>query len=136
MAQFLEWSDDYETGIGPIDNDHRGLFKAVNDLHDAYAIGDADAHFADLFDLLSDYVDAHFAREEEAMRRVSYPDLESHLVSHHELTATVHEYAKLNPTNPCGISRKEVLKFFGNWLFGHILGSDMAYVPYISRGKR
>jgi len=88
-----------------------------------------------LQDLLSDYVDAHFAREEEAMRRVSYPDLESHLVSHHELTATVHEYAKLNPTNPCGISRKEVLKFFGNWLFGHILGSDMAYVPYISRGK-
>ena len=135
MAKFLEWSDDYETGIKRIDEDHRRLFKAVNDLHDSYAIDDANAHFADLFELLSEYVDVHFAREEEAMRGMGYPGLETHLVSHRELTATVHAYAKLYRSDPRAISRKEILEFLGNWLTGHILGSDMDYVPYIKADR-
>lgn len=135
MVSFMDWSDDYETGIEPIDNDHRRLFKAVNDLHDAYAIGDADGHFAELFQLLSEYVDVHFAREEEVMVGIGYPNLESHIVSHQELAATVHEYAKLYRTDPGAISRKEILGFLGNWLSKHILVSDMEYVPYIKADK-
>jgi len=135
MVSFMDWSDDYETGIKPIDDDHKRLFKAVNDLHNAYAIDDADAHFADLFDLLSEYVDVHFAREEEAMVGMGYPNLESHIVSHQELASTVHEYAKLYRSVPRAISRKEILEFLGNWLSKHILVSDMDYVPYIKADK-
>lgn len=131
MVNILDWSDDYATGIALIDKDHRKLFDAVNALHESYVIHDEDAKFADLFDVLSDYVDSHFAREEELMRGLGYPDLDSHLIGHQELATTVHEYAKLYHSDPGAISRKEVLTFLGNWLSGHILGSDMAYVPYI-----
>jgi len=136
MAKFLVWSDEYKTEIKTIDKDHERLFKAVNDLYDAYEIDDANTHFADLFDLLSNYVDYHFDREEEAMRGMGYPGLESHLVGHRELTATVHEYAKIYRNDPGAISRKEILTFLGNWLSGHILKSDMAYVPYINPEKQ
>jgi len=128
---FLDWSDDYATGIEAIDNDHRRLFDAVNALHHSYAMYGEDADFGDLLDVLSVYVDRHFAREEELMLGLGYPDFESHRIGHQELATTVHEYAKLHRTNPGGISRKEMLSFLGNWLTGHILGSDMDYVPYI-----
>ena len=131
MSKFLNWSDDYETGIKPIDEDHQKLFKAVNDLHDSYEIGDTNSHFAELFEILSKYVDEHFAREEEALRGMGYPRLESHLVSHQDLATTVHEYAKLYRSDPSAVSRKEILKFLGNWLTEHILKLDMDYVPYI-----
>lgn len=131
MAKFLEWSDDYLTNIGPIDADHRKLFKAVNDLYDSFATDDADAGFAELFEMLAEYVDVHFSREEELMRGIGYPNLEEHLIGHQELATTIHEYAKIYRSDPGAISRKEVLKFLGNWLSKHILGSDMAYVPYI-----
>ena len=135
MIKFLDWSDEYETGIDAIDEDHQKLFKAVNDLHDSYAIKDGNTHFAELFDILSDYVDYHFAREEEVMRGMGYPQLESHIVSHRELAATVHEYAKIYRSDPQAISRKVILDFLGNWLSKHILGSDMDYVPYVKAKK-
>lgn len=69
------------------------------------------------------------------MRSMSYPDLETYIIGHQELAATVHMYAKLYHNDPGAISRKEVLKFLGNWLSGHILKSDMAYVPYIKPDK-
>jgi len=133
MGKFMEWRDSYLTGIRAIDLDHQKLFKAVNDLYDAYAIGDADSHFAGLFEMLSNYVDTHFAREEELMRGLGYPGLEAHLVSHQELATTVREYAKLYRDDPGAVSRKEVLRFLGDWLSEHILKADMDYVPYIKR---
>ena len=135
MPKFIAWSDKYETGIKFVDEDHKRLFKAINDLHDAYEIDDSNTHFADLFDLLSKYVDYRFDREEEVMRSMSYPDLESYIIGYQELTATVHEYAKLYRNDPGAISRKEVLKFLGEWLSGHILKSDMAYIPYLKPDK-
>ena len=133
MSKFLNWSDDYKTGIKAIDKDHQKLFKAINDLHDSYEIGDTNSHFSELFEILSKYVDEHFAREEEALIGMGYPepDLKSHVASHQGLASTVHEYAKLYRSNPHAISRKEILKFLGNWLTEHILKLDMDYVPYI-----
>jgi hemerythrin len=54
-------------------------------------------------------VDYCFDREEEVMRSMSYPDLETYIIGHQELAATVHEYAKLYRNDPGAISRKEVL---------------------------
>ena len=85
--------------------------------------------------MLSDYVDTHFAREEELMRGLGYPELDAHIVSHRELATTVQQYAKLYRDDPGAVSRDEVLRFLGNWLSKHIMVSDMDYVPYVQTAQ-
>ena len=131
MIEDLEWDDKYLTGISAIDRDHKNLFIILQQLNNPRA-GTVD--FADLFDRMVNYVDTHFAAEEDIMLSLGYPDLENHRIAHKELAATVHRMADLYHTDAGAVSHDEVLGFVTNWLGNHVLTVDMDYVPYLKGG--
>ena len=141
---FIPWSDDYLTGVAEVDADHRRLFALVNRLHArvrgaAEGAGDGvDEPAPGLTDpvatalaALADYVEYHFAREEEVMENAGYPDLIAHMNRHRNLARTVRSLVTMHAENPAQPLGDDVLAFLKDWLTGHIIESDMAYVPFV-----
>jgi len=126
---FMEWSEQYATGIVDIDNDHRTLFTFVNDLHDKVESGADDDAVATTLAGLVNYVGVHFEREENFMAAAGYEDLEDHVASHHRLAARVMAQKEQFDADPENFNREALLEFLRGWLTGHILYTDMDYVP-------
>ncbi len=130
MAYF-EWSDNLKTGNREIDAEHWGLFALVNDLHDKLQAGAADTSIEATFEALVAYVDSHFEREEALMAAGGYPDIEAHRQAHQRLTGRVLAYRVAYADDAKGFDYYGFMDFLGDWLRGHIMKDDMAYLPYL-----
>lgn len=131
---FLPWSDSYSLQIRSIDNDHKELFDAVNELHTALAQRRPEQEVDFTIGLLERYVKEHFAREEQLMADYGYPWLSEHKAQHQTLTHMVQAIRKIQVDRPDQIDADKLLNFLKDWLVKHILGSDMTYAQYLHGG--
>lgn len=82
---WIEWRDEYRTGIDGVDHEHQELIGQINAL---YASLDAGSGRAELIDRLGDIygsISAHFALEERTMRHYGYDCYEEHRDDHDRL---------------------------------------------------
>ena len=128
---FFPWEASYSVGIAQIDEQHKKLFRLVNELNDAMQAGKAAEVIGGVFTALVEYTRTHFAAEERLMSAHAYPDIAGHKKQHEELTKQAEELAaKFKQT---GIAPTiQVSAFLRDWLKNHILGTDKKYVPYLS----
>lgn len=81
----INWKPEYSVGDPAIDHEHRELVDLVNTaaaaLLDGGVRGDAERAFGDLLRAIS----AHFALEEEQMRRAGYDQIAAHKDDHERL---------------------------------------------------
>ena len=77
-----ELTKELETGNSIIDGEHRELFRAVNSLMDACGKGQGRAALDPTIKFLLDYVDKHFAHEEQLQARSNYPGITAHKQFH------------------------------------------------------
>lgn len=77
-----EITKELETGNQIIDSEHRMLFDRVNQLMDACGAGKGRAAVETTLKFLLDYVDQHFAHEEELQKRSNYPNFTAHHTFH------------------------------------------------------
>ena len=133
MMVCVEWSDLYNTGIPDIDDEHRGLFALINDLYDKIEGGTAEASIVVTINALADYVNYHFDREEALMETCKYDDLENHIAGHRKLQSQIQSYKQSYERDPKSFDMTDFMAFLTFWLKGHILESDMAYVPCVQR---
>ncbi len=73
---------DLETGNTIIDSEHRELFRAVNQLMEECGKGKGRASLEPTAKFLLDYVDKHFAHEEDLQRKYQYPSMATHHIFH------------------------------------------------------
>ncbi len=73
----LKWSTSFEIGVDDIDSDHRNLFVLARAIDAGLSRRDA-ALTAALVQKFIDGCEAHFAREEQYLRRAGYPQVDSH----------------------------------------------------------
>ncbi len=131
----LTWSKKYLTGIDTIDRDHQALFSAVNELHTNISDG-ADAEDVEkTLNMLVDYVDGHFAREEDLMQSCNYPDLVEHMRIHRKISHQVRDYQTTFEENGQILDMRSFVEFLGNWLKGHIAISDADYIPFVKKAN-
>ncbi len=132
----LDWTDELNTNIRAIDNDHRLLVEIINGLHDAVRGGAVDEAGAEQgLTALVLYIEDHFRREEAFMRASGYPHLADHMRRHQELAFAVYEIQHMFRQDPDSLLRPEVWEFLGNWLSMHIRCCDLDYVPWL-RGEK
>jgi hemerythrin len=128
---FIEWKDEYLIGNPLIDYDHQTLVNLTNELYERVRAGEGQARIADTIRCLIEYVERHFAREEEIFRATDYPDADAHAEKHRQIEKTVRDIAARYQTDPGAIDADEVLAFLQKWLTNHILRTDRTYLPYI-----
>lgn len=130
----IEWTDDMSVGLTELDDDHKLIIEAINQL-------DANANDATRKNVvrqclmrLRRYAEYHFAREETVMAACAFPAIEAQKNEHRDFVKCVQEATQRFDAKPAAsaeIISQELLGFLRDWLRHHILIEDMAYRPYV-----
>lgn len=78
----IEWTEDLAVGFNTIDDQHKELFKKVDQMLEACSQGKGKEVLNELLGFLGDYVVDHFGTEEGLMQQFKYPDYQSHKNQH------------------------------------------------------
>lgn len=126
---FMNWNDDFITGIEIVDHQHHGLVDLVNTAAPALA-SKSTAKLADLepvFAALMDYAAVHFKTEEDLMLQHG---VDARVLGHHQKTHKQFVDQVVNMVGAFksgqGVTGDELLSFLAGWLVFHILGEDQA----------
>jgi methyl-accepting chemotaxis protein/hemerythrin len=132
LSNALEWDASFATGVATFDNEHKTLFRMVNDLHDAMQQKRSREAIGRILDGLAEYTVNHFAGEERAFSRTGYPEEAQHRELHRKL---VDQVVELQGRFRGGetILTQDVIAFLQNWLINHIKGTDRKYGPHLTK---
>ncbi len=129
LEDFLEWSMDYSVGITTIDEQHKRLFGAINQLAELANQKDDNKtrRFSEVLKLLlflNNYIYLHFQDEERAMAEIEYEGLRYHKLLHQNFSENVNQtYIEFLENEE--IDLDQLLKTLKDWLSSHILQEDM-----------
>jgi hemerythrin len=132
-----QWDSSLETGHEKIDNQHKQLIAALNNLIAASAGGEGDVEIFKTLDFLTGYTIKHFSDEEKIQVEYDYPDYLIHKRYHDEFKVTVGEMTKqIQKEGPTEALIGEVTTAIGAWLLNHIKGDDFRMAAYVkSKGS-
>ena len=124
------FSDEYLTGIGLIDDEHRQLFALVNDVHklvhDEFIFDKYDEIMRILTELRN-YTEMHFHDEEAYMEQINYSDLDAQRRAHNafiEKLVDINFEELENMDDNQQEYLQDILEFLAKWLVNHILKMD------------
>ncbi|MBF4693810.1 bacteriohemerythrin [Fusibacter ferrireducens] len=121
----LHWRDEFSIDHSEIDNQHKILFKLLNNLEESTYSTDFEDIIPSTLEELKNYVEIHFETEEKYMAEKEYPGLQEHHQIHEDLKKRVYEEIKLNHDE--GYSTIKVMhlyNFLKKWIEEHILIED------------
>lgn len=127
----MAWSEAYGVGNALLDSDHRILIDLLNQLDDAVDTGQSREVVGTVVNVLVEYTEHHFRREEAIMRAADFPGLAQHESEHRSLEGRVRDLRDRWAAGDRGVLGEEVLTFLKKWLTEHILGADKSYRPWI-----
>jgi len=132
LAKPLDWDSSFATNVSRFDSEHQSLFTMVNDLYDAMQQKRSREAVGSVLVGLINYTAKHFAAEEEAMTRTSYPEFNAHKREHEKL---VEQALGLKGKFEAGetLHTQSVIEFLQNWLINHIQGVDKRYGSHLNK---
>ena len=126
----LSWTPDISVNVGPLDDQHRTLFRLIDYLGEN--IEENKVERLDLtIDELVNYALYHFISEERLLASFDYPDLEEHKAEHQIFAAQVKEFRN-RLTGDKKELPSEIYLFLLNWLKRHIQETDKKYGPFLN----
>lgn len=127
----MTWTEEqYGTGVGFADDQHKKLFDLVNALDDAAPSGDKAAIGEKLDALLAFFVE-HFQSEERAMEEKGFDGLAAHKAEHDKLVETCSDLQRKFKAGEAEVNQ-ETTAFVKGWLDKHIPNIDRLYTPALS----
>lgn len=122
----LHWNDSYQTGHDAIDNQHRSIINAMNQIHAAVEAGKIIEEMPAILEFLDNYVHKHFHFEENCAERYHCPNAQKNKEAHREFEIRVGEIRDQYSRKP--FSRPEALDVYYEmiaWIKDHILSVDV-----------
>ncbi len=136
-AGYVGWTEELETGIDILDDQHRRYIELLNEYIEKaneHTAGSEEevTHLTESLDFLHQYADEHFSTEDSIMRETEYPEHETHKEEHLHFLKHVGDLCKDMETK--GFSHelsREVNYYTIEWFIEHILVSDMKLVEFL-----
>jgi hemerythrin len=127
-----QWDSSLETGYEKVDNQHKQLITALNNIIAASKEGKGKDEIFKTLDFLTGYTIMHFADEEKLQIKYDYPDYLIHKRIHDEFKVTVGELTKkLVEEGPTEEMVSTVTTAVGDWLLNHIKGDDFRMAAHV-----
>jgi hemerythrin len=127
----FRWSEKYSVNIATLDDQHRHLFVAINELNQALANGQGGAVVDPILKQLGDYAVTHFAAEETLLTEYKFQERDIHRAEHEKflqsITKFLDDYHAGKPGVPVSL-----LLYLQTWLKEHILITDKAYSSFLN----
>lgn len=121
------FTDEYLTGIEIIDEEHKELFRIIEEVHEVIADdarGDKYDEIVRLLEELRNYTKSHFSDEEEYMESIQYEGLEAQKVAHELFVSRLDEMDLEEIDIHQEETLEELIAFLLEWLVTHILQMD------------
>lgn len=131
---FINWSEEFTTGIKSIDDQHRHLVDLINKFEEAGRRGKGSRAIAEILNDLTGYTQEHFAHEEKIMEECGFPGLEQHMARHRGLLQKIERFQFEFESQGYGVTA-EVLDYLRYWVRSHILEEDMAYAAHLNESR-
>lgn len=122
------FTDDCLIGIPQIDEEHKGLFQIVREIHDLLEnqyINDKYDMIISMLERLEEYADEHFRHEEAYMKQINHPELDLQKKQHLEFDVKMEELSSLVSSRDQQDVLSDLLSYLVRWLYRHIIGSDL-----------
>lgn len=122
------FTEDCIIGIDQIDEEHRGLFRLIREVHELLEnefIDDKYDKICAVVDRLEAYAEEHFKHEEEYMEQIGHPELEMQKKQHLDFSVKVSEIGSIIGGHNQQELLDELLSYLVRWLYRHIIGSDL-----------
>lgn len=127
-----ELTKELETGNTIIDNEHRELIKAINNLLDACSKGQGRAQIESTMEFLKNYTSQHFAHEEQLQLKSKYPDYKNHKQYHEGFKRVVSDIEQqFKSEGPSIVLVGKVNSSIAGWLLNHIKREDKKVAAHI-----
>ncbi|HAK88780.1 MAG: hypothetical protein A2X55_05965 [Nitrospirae bacterium GWB2_47_37] len=130
-GEFIKWNDAFSVNIKMIDDQHKNLFRLVNDLYSAWKEKKANDVIGGVLNGLLDYTDKHFKVEENLFKQYGYPETSSHMEAHRKLIEQALEVKRKFDRGDLTINI-ETMNFLKDWLNNHILRVDKKYSRFLN----
>lgn len=128
----MKWDDKYCLGVEQIDQQHKGLFTAVNRINKILEEKDFERNrraCLEAVKYLKSYTLQHFADEEAYQRKIKYAGYEKHKKLHEDfITAVLNSERDMEVNNYSIPSIRRFTDLVTNWLINHIMSADQAIV--------
>lgn len=126
------WTNTLETGNKLIDDQHKTLIKAINDLMEACSKGAGRDNLLKTCKFMIDYTDKHFADEQELQMKYKYPDRVNHMKLHVEFKkVALGIMSELEEKGPSVALVAKVNTTIAQWLTAHIKKEDVKVAAHI-----
>lgn len=126
----LIWNDSLLTGISTVDNQHKELFKRINEFLDS--AGRNREKIPEISNFLQNYIVNHFGTEERLMLRTGYPDYTAHKNAHEKYSQ---DFKRLREgIEKEGINVKitvEMNHLLVDWWINHINNVDKKMAEFV-----
>jgi len=133
----MQWDPSLECGVEQVDNEHKELFRMVENLLDDTKSGNTVEASAKALDFLSEYVINHFAHEEALMQKCNYPNADEHKNLHAVFVKALLELKKKYDDSSGSLSVAiEINHAAMSWLINHIKVIDMRFAKYYKKHTR
>ena len=123
----IVWDKSWEIGLKDIDAQHKQLVDIINELGEAMKSRKTNDVLSNVLKELDDYTRKHFAFEEAMMKRYGYEDLAAHKPLHTKFIQQIKDFRQQVDDGSISVGVK-MFNFLGDWLRGHIRGTDTQYV--------
>lgn len=123
-----EFTDDCLIGVEKLDNEHRELFRIINEAMRLLGNEFKEDKYDDIVQILNelkDYTEYHFRHEEKYMEEINHPELLLQKRQHMEFTTKINELDAIVDFREQHEVLEELLKYLVTWLYRHIIGSDI-----------
>lgn len=131
---FINWTEEFITGIQSIDDQHRHLVDLVNKFEDASRRGRGSRIMSEILNDLVGYTQEHFAHEEKIMEECGFPGLKQHKASHRQLLQKIERFQFEFETEKRRVTT-DVRELLLYWVRSHILQDDMAYAKHLEQSR-
>jgi hemerythrin len=126
----INWDESYSVGVKELDEQHKRLFKMLDDLFDSMDTAADFQTVSEVLEGLREYALVHFETEERYMSECGYPDLENHKWTHEQFRKKVDDLFSSGAARPEQVLT-DILNFLYEWLTNHILSCDKKYAPLV-----
>ncbi len=123
------WRDDLSVGVEAFDEDHQAFFRLAALLMDVTSSpGQEQAYLIETaINILEEYIEGHFLREQMAMAKIDYPQMVEHISDHDAFADRVTLLAKEYRTSHDLSVIVTLTQLVADWLTQHILVVDFEY---------
>ena len=126
----LTWNHACSVGIRAMDDQHRILMDAINDLRMALLRGCSHEKTCELLDQFIEFARMHFWSEEQLMEQTHFAGLEEHRAEHHRMLADILQAAHRLQYGE-GVELRPLLCGLHHGFLNHIETMDQKYAPWL-----